>query len=245
MTRAELKQQAKDSLRGRWGTAVGMVLLYEVIIAAISFVAGLIPGVGSIAVLVVSVPLAFGFIGQMLKFSRNEEVGFVDFFSIGFGNFGKSWSIWGYTLLKLLPLFIGYILVLIVMVILGVVLGMNGSAESLLVILPIMIIAILVIYVLMIIKAYLYILTEYIGNDNLEMSGKDIVNRSESLMKGHRWEFFVLQLSFLGWAILSVITFGIGFLWLEPYMEITNIKFYESLANNGNNTSVEPIQENN
>ena len=131
------------------------------------------------------------------------------------------------------------------MVILGVVLGMNGSAESLLVILPIMIIAILVIYVLMIIKAYLYILTEYIGNDNLEMSGKDIVNRSESLMKGHRWEFFVLQLSFLGWAILSVITFGIGFLWLEPYMEITNIKFYESLANNGNNTSVEPIQENN
>lgn len=86
------------------------------------------------------------------------------------------------------------------------------------------------------VKGLLYALTYYIAYDNPEMSAKDAVQRSEDLMRGNRGKLFVLQLSFIGWAILAVIPFGIGMFWLLPYMMITLVCFYEALAggNNGN-----------
>ena len=243
MTRAELKQQAKDTLRGRWGTAIGMILIYELIIGAIGMAANMLPFIGSLATIVVSIPLSFGFIGQMLKFSRNDNAGFFDFFTIGFSNFGKSWSIVGNTILKLLGLLIAYIVCIFVTVGLLVAAFINASTSLLVISALVMVIAFIVIYVMLIIKSYLYVLTEYIGNDNNNMSGIEIVERSSDLMKGHRWELFVLELSFIGWALLAVLTFGIGFLWLEPYMQITTIKFYENLAGINTVNELEVIKE--
>ena len=45
-------------------------------------------------------------------------------------------------------------------------------------------------------------------------------------MRGHKFDYFALQLSFIGWAILACLTFGIGFLWLIPYIQLTSIEFY-------------------
>ncbi len=244
MTRAELKQQAKDSLRGRWGTAIGMVLVYELLIGAIGVVANFIPYIGSIALLIISVPLSFGFIGQLLKFSRKENVGVVDFFTIGFNNFGKAWGIFGYTFLKLVGYIIAYVVCTVAMVGL-IVAALNAESAVMLGIgMAVIGLAFLVIYILLIMKAYLFVLTNYIGNDKADMPAKEVVEKSAELMKGHRWEFFVLELSFIGWGILAVLTCGIGFLWLEPYMQMTTIKFYENLANgNEGNESVEVITE--
>lgn len=244
MTRAELKQQAKDSLRGRWGTAIGMVLVYELLIGAIGVVANFIPYIGSLALLVISVPLSFGFIGQLLKFSRKENVGVVDFFKIGFDNFGKAWAIVGYTFLKLVGYIIAYVVCTVAMV--GLIVAAY-NAESVVMLgigMAVIGLAFLVIYILLIMKAYLFVLTDYIGNDKADMPAKEVVEKSAELMKGHRWEFFVLELSFIGWGILAVLTCGIGFLWLEPYMQMTTIKFYENLANgNEGNENVEVITE--
>lgn len=85
-----------------------------------------------------------------------------------------------------------------------------------------------------IIKGLAYSQAFYIAKDLLD-SGKEItateaISKSRQLMDGHKWEFFVLQLSFLGWAILCVLTTGIGFLWLKPYMETTNALYYRQLA---------------
>ena len=244
MTRAELKQQAKDSLRGRWGTAIGMVLVYELLIGAIGVVANFIPYIGSLALLVISVPLSFGFIGQLLKFSRKENVGVVDFFTIGFNNFGKAWGIFGYTFLKLIGYIIAYVVCTVAMV--GLIVAAY-NAESVVMLgigMAVIGLAFLVVYILLIMKAYLFVLTDYIGNDKADMPAKEVVEKSAELMKGHRWEFFVLELSFIGWGILAVLTCGIGFLWLEPYMQMTTIKFYENLANgNEGNENVEVITE--
>jgi len=49
------------------------------------------------------------------------------------------------------------------------------------------------------------------------------------MMKGHKWELFVLELSFIGWALLCVLTLFIGYLWLVPYMQMTITKFYEKI----------------
>ena len=66
--------------------------------------------------------------------------------------------------------------------------------------------------------------------DNPNLSSKEVVEESEKLMTGNRGKYFVLQLSFIGWAILACLTFGIGFLWLTPYITISTICFYEALA---------------
>ena len=49
-------------------------------------------------------------------------------------------------------------------------------------------------------------------------------------MKGNRGNCFLLELSFIGWALLGVLTFGIGYLWLMPYMQIAMVCFYDRLA---------------
>lgn len=66
--------------------------------------------------------------------------------------------------------------------------------------------------------------------DNDELSAKDIVNKSEELMKDNRWRLFCLGLSFIGWLILSSFTFGIGILFLLPYIQISFATFYEERA---------------
>ena len=52
---------------------------------------------------------------------------------------------------------------------------------------------------------------------------------SRVMMKGHKMDLFLLYLSFIGWALLCVLTLFIGYFWLEPYMQMTMVKFYEQL----------------
>ncbi|MBE6062861.1 MAG: DUF975 family protein [Clostridium butyricum] len=60
----------------------------------------------------------------------------------------------------------------------------------------------------------------------------ECMKESAEMMKGHKWEFFVLQLSFILWVILSIITFGIALLWVTPYISVTYANYYKSLSNN-------------
>ena len=57
-------------------------------------------------------------------------------------------------------------------------------------------------------------------------------------MTGNRAKLFWLQLSFIGWAILSVFTLGIGYLWLAPYMQMATIAFYKHLEGNNGQINV-------
>ena len=64
------------------------------------------------------------------------------------------------------------------------------------------------------------------------------------LMRGHKWQFFVLCLSFIGWILLCILTFGIGFLWLGPYFQTTMAAFYEDLlAEEAAEISPEPVAD--
>ena len=80
-----------------------------------------------------------------------------------------------------------------------------------------------------IIKGYSYAMASYISIDNEELSPEECVQRSIEMMKGHKMQLFLLDLSFFGWVLLSILTLGIGFLWLTPYQESAHIKFYEDL----------------
>ena len=79
------------------------------------------------------------------------------------------------------------------------------------------------------IKSYSYAMTPYILKDNPEMKNNAAIEESMRMMDGHKLELFLLDLSFIGWAILSLLTCCIGFLWLTPYMNMARVNFYEDL----------------
>lgn len=57
-----------------------------------------------------------------------------------------------------------------------------------------------------------------------------MITRSRQLMYGHKMDYFLLVLSFLGWDLLGVLTLGIGFLWIAPYQNATYAAFYNDLV---------------
>lgn len=69
----------------------------------------------------------------------------------------------------------------------------------------------------------------YILAENPDKSIRECVNESKVLMSGRLWEYFVLQLSFILWLLLTAVTYGIASLYVTPYMSITNAGYYLSL----------------
>ncbi len=82
-----------------------------------------------------------------------------------------------------------------------------------------------------IIKAFAYSMTPYILKDYPELSANQAINLSIKMMKGHKFDYFYLQLSFIGWGFLSILTLGIGYIWLMPYMYASMAAFYEDIKN--------------
>jgi uncharacterized membrane protein len=80
-----------------------------------------------------------------------------------------------------------------------------------------------------IIKALSYSQAMYILYDNPEFKALEAITLSRKMMDGYKGKYFVMQLSFIGWAILSIITIGIGFLWLVPYVQTSNANFYDDV----------------
>lgn len=81
-----------------------------------------------------------------------------------------------------------------------------------------------------IIAAYSYAMTGYILAEHPELTATEAVERSKKLMSGNRFRLFCLQLSFIGWSILSSLTFGIGNLWLTPYKRAAITAFYREIS---------------
>lgn len=80
-----------------------------------------------------------------------------------------------------------------------------------------------------IIKSYSYSMTPFILKDYPGMKNNDAIDESIDMMKGHKKELFLLDLSMIGWFILSCLTLGIGFLFLIPYNYTAHAHFYEEL----------------
>ncbi|MDZ4182625.1 MAG: DUF975 family protein, partial [Candidatus Cloacimonadaceae bacterium] len=69
-----------------------------------------------------------------------------------------------------------------------------------------------------IIAAISYAMVFFILAENPTMKAADALRHSKTIMEGHKTEYFMLQLSFIGWGILALLTFGIGMLWLASYV---------------------------
>ena len=204
---SELRAQARERLEGKWGTFVLMTFLMLVIQT------------------ILQIP---GYIGSLLEVLSPENV----LASLSFSNISNILSLlalplsWGLTVsllrnhreesVDLENLFDGfrggrYTRVFCALFLVN----LFTLLWTLLLIIP------------GIMKAFSYALTPYILLDEPELTARQAITRSCEIMQGRRWKLFCLSLSFIGWGILSLLTFGIGFLWLAPYMNASIAAFYE------------------
>ena len=77
-----------------------------------------------------------------------------------------------------------------------------------------------------IIAAYRYSMAEYILAENPELKVKEAIRRSSKLMKGNKWKYFCLDLSFIGWDLLAGLLPGVGSILLNPYKQAAFAAFY-------------------
>ncbi len=183
----ELVSMARESLKEKWGLAIGTFLLYMLILVGIQ----LIPIAGPIVSLLISGAFGVGVALFSLNISRGKEAKLEDIFK-GFNNFGTA---------------LGAYLLMILFIILW----------SLLLIIP------------GIIAAFSYSMTFFILADDPTLAPKEALDKSKQMMDGYKMKYFILSLRFFGLALLCILTLGIGFLWLMPYMYVTIAKFYDDI----------------
>lgn len=216
VTRKELKDNAKQSLRGNWGQAI-IVFLITAIIVGIFTGAGhwldetyinydgtnifyrFASPIGSILLWIGSfIGLSRNIAFLELRDDQKEEKPYMAAFSVFTENrFG--------------PELINFVLVSIFTFLWTWLLIIPG-----------------------IIKAYSYSMTPYIVKDMVasdkQVGATDGINASKELMKGHKMALFIFDLSFLGWNILAAITCGLGYLWVTPYYQTAKANFYRHIA---------------
>lgn len=202
MTRVELKEKAKESLKGKWGESIKIYLIYLLISFVVGLVEGFILGLLNVSEqtsalltdatsLILSALFMLGMASFYLKIARNEEVTYKELFS--------KTNMFVATLLVMLLVYVFTFLWSLLFIIPGIIAAISYS------------------------QVY------YIMLDNPELKTSEVVKMSKEMMKGHKMDYFLLTLSFLGWGILCLLTFGIGFLWLIPYMNVTTVNFYDSI----------------
>lgn len=219
---SQFRVKAREKLEYKWIKSALLTLTFLLITYIIAFILNLVPIFGAITSVLLIAPLSYGFLVSLFKINNDTEVSFFDFLNNGLINFGKVWNILFHIILKLILPF--FLIAICVMTFSYGIINQNTS----IIFLGLVLYIVALIYA--IIKQYSYKLAFYVFYDNPEMSGKEAVEKSAELMQGNIGALFCLDLSFVGWAFLSIFTLGIGLLWLIPYQQISQISFYRDLT---------------
>jgi uncharacterized membrane protein len=185
-----LMKMARESLKGKWGLAIGTFVVYMLILGCVQSPARFFPPSGLLS-LIIGGPMAVGIAIFSLSLSRNQDAEIGQIFK-GFLNFGTA---------------LGAYLLMVLFVFLW----------SLLLVIP------------GIIAALSYSMTFYILADDPSIGAKQALDKSKMMMNGYKWKYFCLLFRFFGWFILCILTCGVGFLWLIPYINISTAKFYDDV----------------
>lgn len=249
MISSEFRVEARKRLAGKWGKVVCISLAYLLISFAIGFILGLFglsESFCSIIETVINVPLLFGLTIVLFKVFNQEDSKAFDFFTIGFKNFGKSWIIALYTALKIIIPIILYSIISYIFSISVVLTIFSGFARDDIRLFGWLCFIVYIVSIIwIVIISYYYQLSNIVAIDNPQLTPKEAVNKSKELMTGNHGKLFCLEFSFIGWAILSALTFGIGLLWLIPYMQFSTFAFYNYVSGkeSGSSTSNNVIEE--
>lgn len=201
---AELAKDALASLKGKWGLAVGTFLVYSLIIGILSNGNNVyMNSFGGGYGLTASLNILLIVIGGPLT------LGVVKFslnmsrgLDVSFEQLFDGFNNFGKAILTYLLVILSVIIGMIFFIIPGIILSLMFS------------------------QAF------FILSENKDISAVDALKESARMMKGYKTKYFGLGLRFIPWALLCVLTLGIGFLWLVPYMYVSFAKFYDDIKAN-------------
>ncbi|MFU8793231.1 MAG: DUF975 family protein [Acholeplasmataceae bacterium] len=83
-----------------------------------------------------------------------------------------------------------------------------------------------------IIKSFSYAMTLYIIAENPTITATEAITRSREIMVGNKFRLFILYLSFIGWAILGIFTFGLAIIYIMPVIQASVLEFYNDVKTN-------------
>lgn len=204
MERSILKGNAKEQLRGKWPLAIGVTFVFGLITQLWNFAYSYTTSDGSGVTFTVG---ALGIIALLV--GGPLSVGLARFVlkinrgeDADFGDLFSAFNIYGKATLV-------YIIVNIIIYVGTFLLIIPGVIAS-----------------LMLAQVF------FILADDENISIMDCLKKSVDIMDGNKGELFILQLSFIGWIILTVFTCGLGMIVLVPYMEVTYGNFYLEVSKN-------------
>ena len=217
--RSVLKQRAKESIKLSKPNAALVYFVYVVVVALLQYLASLISGTGRITEALIDSANG-GAVSATMSYHPNAfgailavAIGvMIAILAVGFTSYSLSISRGAKAgFVNLLDGFNVFLRALWLEILIGIFVFL----WSLLLIVP------------GIIAAYRYSQACYIMLDNPDMSALECITASKNLMRGHKWEKFVLDLSFILWRLLCIIP--IAMFWVDPYYSVTCANYYNEL----------------
>ena len=186
---SEIKKEAKQNLKGKWGKTILITFIFELITIALGFVLGLTSNTFMylpiyLAYLVLIVPISYGLMNSFVNLYDGKEVKAFDFLDFGFKNFKRSWSI------------------SLVLIIATIAINYFSPSHEFNILVYIVLIAL---NIALLIQSFSYVASIFISFKYPNLTGKQCVELSSKSMNGKRGKYFGLILSFIGWILLGFL----------------------------------------
>ncbi|MDO4542808.1 MAG: DUF975 family protein [Bacillota bacterium] len=204
--RSEMKTEAKSRLKSNWGAIIGATVIVALVSGVISFV--FYPTAEDVTAANYLFVSLLGLLGSLISLLVVAP--------LNLGMYGMLLDISNGQQVAFSDIFKGFRRIWSA-VLITFLFGLFVFLWSLLLVIP------------GIIKTYSYAMAYFIFADDDRVKPLEAITKSRKMMNGHKWEFFVLQLSFIPWILLVAVTLGLGALYVAPYMNVTFANFYRRL----------------
>ncbi|CEK38950.1 DUF975 family protein [Paraclostridium sordellii] len=225
-----MKELSKSQLKGNWTTPVLVSLVYSVITILISMIqsetnSNFIIIISLLATFLIGVWATIGIPSFYLRFVETSGSATFRDLIVDKSSFFKSFL---YTLILSLISFVIAFITIFFLISIGTGMLLSNGSLSTYAFIVIAVVSLVILLTEILILAISQ--TPYLILENPSMGVFEAIKLSMNIMKGNKCKLFILELSFIGWAILALLTFGIGFFWLEPYIMLTKANFYKLIS---------------
>ena len=241
----EMRKITRSNLKGNWGQAIGVVISYFFIAWVVKLILENIVGTAVATLIgeIILAPLIFGVYYYQLKLAKKENK---------YGNLYEMFTnkvIWKSMIVQIIYM-IGLCITSIIII--GAMVGAQLSThqnnitpqknvflQSPITVFIVFMLAIVILIVMgipAIIYCYTYSQIIFVLVENEDISIREVFRSSRLMMRGNKWRLFRLQITFIWWGFLSVITIFIGLIWLAPY-------YSEAMAVFHNEINVNKVKE--
>ena len=206
MTNQDYKNAALAALKGNWAPAVLATIVFMLIGIALSAPAAFFTVPSSPGFVAANSLQSFGMIFVLIPMEIGFYWAFVKLLKEGDANvtnntFSYGFRGWGHKVWTMVLMGVAVMLGFICFIIPGIII------------------------------AFAYSMVPYLLVKHPELSATETLKASRMMMKGHKFDYFYLSLSFIGWIILGIFTLGIGYFWLLPYMQTSLAAFWDDVYN--------------